>query len=146
MLSLPQRAYVGAADSRYVAISNGLDPDQFDADATAGLSDFSHLEDVFWFHREVRVSRGAAHPRRNPAWPKVGVLARHSPVRLNHLGVSRCELLAVAGLELTVRGLDAIDGTPILDIKPWMTDFQPAGPVREPRRARELMREYYSSE
>jgi tRNA (Thr-GGU) A37 N-methylase len=52
----------------------------------------------------------------------------------------------VAGLELTVRGLDAIDGTPILDIKPWMTGFQPAGPVREPRWARELMREYYSSE
>ena len=40
-------------------------------------------------------------------------LAGHSPVRPNHLGVSRCALLAVAGLELTVRGLDAVDGTPV---------------------------------
>jgi len=46
------------------------------------------------------------------------MLAGHSPVRPNHLGVSRCALLDVTGLELTVRGLDAIDGTPILDIKP----------------------------
>ena len=64
-------------------------------------------------------------------------------MRPNHIGISRCELLRVSGLELTVRGLDAIDGTPILDIKPYATGFQPAGPVREPDWIRELMREYY---
>jgi len=51
------------------------------------------------------------------------VLAGHSPVRPNHLGVSACTLLEVAGLELTVQGLDAIDGTPILDIKPYTVEF-----------------------
>ncbi len=120
-----------------------LDPAVLDPDATAGLSEFSHIEVVFHFDRETRVRRGASHPRGNPAWPRVGVLAGHSPVRPNHLGISRCELLRVSGLELTVRGLDAIDGTPILDIKPYATGFQPAGPVREPAWIRELMRDYY---
>ena len=98
-----------------------LDPVAVDPDATLGLDEFSHIEVVFHFHKESRIRRGAAHPRGNPAWPLVGVLAGHSPVRPNHLGVSRCALLAVAGLELTVRGLDAVDGTPVLDIKPYAT-------------------------
>jgi tRNA (Thr-GGU) A37 N-methylase len=59
-----------------------------------------------------------------------------------HLGVSACDLFAVAGLEQTVRGLDAIDGIPILDIKPYSAAFQPASPVREPAWMGELMREY----
>ncbi len=71
------------------------------------------------------------------------MLAGHSPVRPNHLGVSRCALLDVTGLELTVRGLDAIDGTPILDIKPYTTTFEPKAGVREPAWMRELMADYY---
>jgi tRNA (Thr-GGU) A37 N-methylase len=70
------------------------------------------------------------------------VLAGHSPVRPNHLGVSACPLLGVAGLELTVHGLDAIDGTPILDIKPYAVEFQPTGSVRQPAWMRELMVRY----
>ena len=120
-----------------------LDPAVLDQASTDGLSEFSHIEVVFHFHQETRIRRGAAHPRGNPAWPKAGVLAGHSPVRPNHLGVSVCALLEVAGLELTVRGLDAIDGTPILDIKPYTAEFQPAGPVREPPWMRELMAHYY---
>jgi tRNA (adenine37-N6)-methyltransferase len=120
-----------------------LDPAAVDADATLGLGEFSHIEVVFYFHLESRTRRGAAHPRGNPAWPRVGVLAGHSPIRPNHLGVSRCELLSVDGLTLTVRGLDAIHGTPILDIKPYATEFDPKGQVRQPAWMRELMREYY---
>ena len=67
----------------------------------------------------------------------------HSLFRPNHLGISRCELVSVRGLELTVRGLDAIDGSPVIDVKPYATEFNPAGPVREPASMRELMREYY---
>jgi len=120
-----------------------LDPRVLDQAATDGLSEFSHIEVVFHFHQETRVRRGATHPRGNRAWPQAGVLAGHSPVRPNHLGVSVCALLQVAGLELTVRGLDAIDGTPILDIKPYAAEFQPAGPVREPAWMRELMAHYH---
>ena len=103
-----------------------LDPAVLDQAATDGLSQFSHIEVVFHFDRETRVRRGATHPRGNPAWPPVGVRAGHSPVRPNHLGAPACALLEVAGLELTVQGLDAIDGTPILDIKPYAAGFQPA--------------------
>ena len=120
-----------------------LDPVAVDPDATLGLDEFSHIEVVFHFHKESRIRRGAAHPRGNPAWPLAGVLAGHSPVRPNHLGVSRCALLAVVGLELTVRGLDAVDGTPVLDIKPYATGFEPKTSVREPAWMRELMADYY---
>jgi tRNA (Thr-GGU) A37 N-methylase len=77
-----------------------LDPSVVDPSATGGLSDFSHIEVVFHFHRETRVPRDATHPRGNPAWPQVGVLAGHSPVRPNHFGVSACALLEVAGLRV----------------------------------------------
>jgi tRNA (Thr-GGU) A37 N-methylase len=120
-----------------------LDPAVLEPEATLGLDEFSHVEVVFHFHQAARTQRGAAHPRGNPAWPVVGVLAGHGPMRPNHLGVSRCELVAVDGLELTVRGLDAIDGTPVLDVKPHATAFSPAGPVREPTWMVELMGEYY---
>jgi tRNA (Thr-GGU) A37 N-methylase len=93
-----------------------LDPAELDPDATLGLAESSHIEVVFHFHKQTRIRRDAAHPRGNPAWPRVGVLAGYSPVRPNLPGMSRCALLEVAGLELTVQGLDAIDGTPILDI------------------------------
>jgi len=120
-----------------------LDPAMLGPDATRGLEQFSHLEVVFHFHRARRVCRGSEHPRGNPAWPRVGVLAGHGPMRPNHLGVSRCELLAVDGLTLTVRGLDAIDGTPVLDVKPYVEEFGPRGRVREPGWVRELMHSYY---
>lgn len=57
--------------------------------------------------------------------------------------MSRCALLDVTGLKLTVRGLDAIDGTPILDIKPYTTKFQPKTGVREPAWSPELMADCY---
>jgi tRNA (Thr-GGU) A37 N-methylase len=120
-----------------------LDPAEVDPDATLGLGEFSHIEVVFCFHKETRTRRGAARPRGNPAWPMVGVLAGHSPVRPNHLGVSRCALLDVNGLDLTVQGLDAIDGSPVLDIKPYATGFEPKARVREPAWMRELMAGYY---
>ena len=114
-----------------------------DPDATAGLAEVSHLEVVFLFRLGHRVRPGATHPRGNPAWPRVGVLAGHSPVRPNHLGVSRCRLLAVAGLELTVQGFDAVDGTPIIDIKPCASGFQTRGHVRAPAWIRDPMADSY---
>src|ERR687885_620030 len=66
-----------------------LHPAMLGPDATRGLEQFSHLEVVFHFHCARRVCRGSEHPRGNPAWPQVGVLAGHGPMRPNHLGVSR---------------------------------------------------------
>jgi len=123
-----------------------LDPGVFAPDATAGLEDFSHLEVVFRFHllEGQEVLTGAAPPRGRVELPAVGVLAQRAKERPNHLGVSRCELVGVDGLVLRVRRLDALDGTPVLDVKPHLRCFVPdEGTVREPDWVREVMHAYY---
>ncbi len=122
-----------------------LDAARFGVEAVAGLDAFSHLEVVFLFHRvdPARIEAGARRPRGNPDWPAVGIFAQRGKDRPNRLGVTRCRLLAVEGLVLRVRGLDAIDGTPVLDVKPHMPQFDARGAVRHPRWAGELMAGYW---
>ena len=122
-----------------------LDAARFGAEAAAGLEEFSHLEVLFVFDRAdpARTETGARHPRGRRDWPAVGIFAQRGKDRPNHLGLSRCALVAVDGLDLHVEGLDAIDGTPVLDVKPWMTEFGPRGQVRQPAWAVELMERYY---
>lgn len=122
-----------------------LDPAQFGPEATASLSEFSHVEIVYWFDRvpQDEIQRGARHPRGRTDWPKVGIFAQRGKGRPNRLGVTVCRLTSVDGLTLQVTGLDAIDGTPVLDIKPVMRGFLPRGGVREPSWAEELMRGYW---
>jgi len=122
-----------------------LDPGRFGTEAVAGLDAFSHLEVVFLFHRvdPGGIETGARRPRGNPAWPEVGIFAQRGKDRPNRLGVSRCRLLAVDGLVLRVRGLDAIDGTPVLDVKPHMAQLDARGAVRQPPWAGELMAGYW---
>ncbi len=109
-------------------------------DALTGLDAFSHLCVVFHFHLvdEADIVSGARHPRGNPDWPKVGMFAQRAKMRPNRLGVSNCALLGVHVLDLHVRGLDAVDGTPVLDVKPFMREFEPSG-TRQPTWAMELM-------
>jgi tRNA-Thr(GGU) m(6)t(6)A37 methyltransferase TsaA len=123
-----------------------LDTTRFDEDAVAGLDAFSHLVVVFQFHLvdESAVQSGARHPRGNTDWPRVGMFAQRAKMRPNRMGVSSCRLLAVEGLDLWVRGLDAVDGTPVLDVKPYMREFEPAPTeVRQPAWATELMAQYW---
>jgi tRNA (adenine37-N6)-methyltransferase len=86
---------------------------------------------------------GARRPRNNPDWPAVGVFAQRNKRRPNRIGVSTCQLIQIDGLELTVRGLDAIDSTPVLDIKSYITEFAPNGTVRQPSWSHELMSGYW---
>ena len=122
-----------------------LDPAAFTAEATASLGDFSHIEVIFHFDRvpDDEVQKGARHPRGRKDWPLVGIFAQRGKGRPNRIGVCVCRLLSVDGLKLSVRGLDAIDGTPVLDIKPVMKGFLPRGEVREPAWAAELMKQYW---
>jgi len=123
-----------------------IDPEQFSEEITEGLGAFSHLEVVFLMDRvePQKIQTGARHPRGNPDWPVVGIFAQRAKWRPNRIGVSRCRLLQVEGLTLTVEGLDAIDNTPVLDIKPWLEEFGPRGEVRQPEWSHELMEDYYS--
>ncbi|MET9382134.1 SAM-dependent methyltransferase [Streptomyces sp. NPDC002928] len=122
-----------------------LDAEQFGPDALAGLDAFSHLEVVYHFDRVPvdRIETGARRPRGNPEWPLVGIFAQRGKNRPNRLGVSRCRLLRVDGLDVHVRGLDAVDGTPVLDIKPYMDEFGPQGPTAQPDWATDIMQRYY---
>lgn len=122
-----------------------LDDSRFGPAALWGLDDFSHVEVIFVFDRfdEAKVSTGARRPRGNPDWPEVGIFAQRASSRPNRLGLTTCEVLGVEGLEIRVRGLDAIDGTPVLDIKPYVVEFAPRGEVRQPRWITELMAGYW---
>jgi tRNA-Thr(GGU) m(6)t(6)A37 methyltransferase TsaA len=114
-------------------------------EALAGLTDFSHAEVIFVFDRvtDDQIVTGARHPRGNKDWPLVGIFAQRGKNRPNRLGVSVCTIVAVEGRNLIVEGLDAIDGTPVLDIKPVLSGFLPRGEVREPAWAAEIMKDYW---
>ncbi|MFE3454080.1 SAM-dependent methyltransferase [Nonomuraea sp. NPDC059194] len=122
-----------------------LDGQAFTASAVLGLENFSHLEVVFLFDRidPSTVSGQPRPPRGNPSAAPVGVFAHRGPYRPNRLGVSRCRLLSVDGLDLHVADLDALSGSPILDVKPYLVEFAPRHPVIQPAWASELMSRYY---
>jgi tRNA-Thr(GGU) m(6)t(6)A37 methyltransferase TsaA len=122
-----------------------LDPARFDDTALAGLEDFSHIEVLFVFDKvtDDQIVSGARHPRGRTDWPKIGIFAQRGKNRPNRIGLTTCRIVSVSGRDLEVEGLDAIDGTPVLDIKPVMTGFVPRGEVREPDWAREIMAGYW---
>jgi tRNA-Thr(GGU) m(6)t(6)A37 methyltransferase TsaA len=117
----------------------------FDGRSLVGLDAFSHVEVLFLFHGvdPAAVATGTRRPRGNPDWPEVGIFAQRAKDRPNRLGLCTCELMAVRDDTVEVRALDAIDGTPVLDIKPYMTEFAPRQPVRQPAWSHELMTGYF---
>jgi tRNA-Thr(GGU) m(6)t(6)A37 methyltransferase TsaA len=123
-----------------------LDSSQFGPACLAGLEALSHIEVIFCFHMvsPAEVEAGARHPRGRQDWPEAGFLAQRGKNRPNRIGVTVCRLIAVAGMSLTVNGLDAIDGTPVPDIKPYLREFAPREPVRQPPWASELMKDYWT--
>lgn len=123
----------------------GLDPAHYTPDALTGLDEFSHVDVVYCFHLldPAEIVLGTRRPRGNPDWPEVGIFAQRGRVRPNRLGVTTAEILAFEGLDVHVRGLDAVDGTPVLDLKPHMAGFAPRTAVREPEWALEIMRDYW---
>lgn len=130
----------GNEESR-ITLTDALSPD-----ALKGLSEFSHAEVIFFLSQvdPARIITGARHPRNNEAWPEVGVFAQRTKNRPNRIGITICRILRVEGKDLYVSELDAIDGTPVLDIKPVMAEFLPREAIRQPRWSHELMREYWA--
>lgn len=119
-----------------------VDP-RFGDEAFAGLTDFSHVEVLFLFDRtterdswEPRSARGRAD------LPAVGVFVDRGPRRPNLIGATICRIAAAHGRRLRVIGLDAVDGTPVIDIKPVMRQFLP-GDVRQPDWVDALLSAYF---
>lgn len=88
-------------------------------DALLGIEQYSHLIVLFWMHRVSGPGTLQVHPRGNSALPVTGVLASRGRGHPNPVGLAVVELLAVDGCRLRVRRLDAYDGTPLIDIKPY---------------------------
>lgn len=119
--------------------------ERIDASALSSLDQFSHAVIVFHFDKvdPATIEWGARHPRNNSDWPLVGIFAQRGKNRPNLVGVTTCDVVGVEGNRLYVRGLDAVDGTPVIDIKPYMTGFAPRGDVVEPDWSLELMAGYW---
>jgi tRNA (adenine37-N6)-methyltransferase len=117
----------------------------YSAESLQGLAEFSHVEVLFLFHavEASKIVTGARHPRNNPAWPAVGIFAQRGKNRPNRIGSTICRVLRLEGARLYVAELDAINGTPVLDIKPVMAEFLPRQAVQQPAWSHELMRDYW---
>ncbi len=122
-----------------------LDP-SLPEESLDGLDAFSHAEIIFCLHLVdgSEIVYGARHPRENPDWPKVGIFAQRGRLRPNRLGLTVVRILRREGRSLFVEGLDAVDGTPVLDIKPVMEEFLPSGPIRQPDWSHESLKNYWS--
>ena len=117
-------------------------------EALVGLDQFSHLDVLFVFDRaqDAPPAPFARHPRGNPAWPRVGIFAQRAKDRPNRLGLTTCRVISVAARRVEVAGLDAVDGTPVVDLKAHVAGFGPRGEVRQPAWADELMAGYFEGD
>lgn len=118
--------------------------DHIPTEAFNNISDFSHLEIIYYFDKvkkEDIVFSG--RPRGNPNYPLVGIFGQRKKDRPNTIGLSTVELLEHNGRIIKVKFLDAIDGTPVLDIKPVFKEFQVKTEVRQPIWVADLMKHYW---
>lgn len=93
--------------------------------ALAGLERFERAEIIYWLHLSRR-DLVLQSPKHDGATH--GTFALRSPVRPNPLGISRVQLVGIDGSNVMVRGLDCVDGTPLVDLKPDRCHFTPAAP------------------
>jgi tRNA-Thr(GGU) m(6)t(6)A37 methyltransferase TsaA len=117
----------------------------FSEEALLQIEKFSHAEIIYYFHlvEDEKIETGARYPRNNKDWPKVGIFAQRGKNRPSRLGATIVKIIKREGMQLFVQGLDAVDGTPVLDIKPVMKEFLPRGEVSQPDWATELMKNYW---
>lgn len=113
--------------------------------ALAGLADFSHALVICYLHRAVY--KASEHLQRRPrgdaGLPKVGIFSQRVKDRPNPLGVTAVEIVGVGNDYLEVRGLDAIDTTPVVDIKPYFPQFDQISDARVPDWVNRLMQGYF---
>jgi tRNA (adenine37-N6)-methyltransferase len=109
-----------------------------------GIEGFSHIMVLYWTHLvpEERRLTTRVHPVGNKEFPLVGVFATHSPVRPNSILTTVVRLVVRKGNVVKVTGLDALDGSPILDIKPYIPERQDLKDVRVPDWMREIHDEF----
>ena len=114
--------------------------------AFANIEEFSHLEVIYYFDQaDDKAMVYSGRPRGNPDYPVMGIFCQRKKDRPNKIGLCTVELLSHSGRTIQVRGLDAIDGTPVLDIKPVFKEFQAKGAIRQPVWVADLMKDYWKT-
>ncbi len=113
-------------------------------EAFESISDFSHLEIIYYFDKvDAKDIVYSGRPRGNPAYPVTGIFAQRKKDRPNAIGLCTVELIGHEGRVIRVKHLDAINGTPVLDIKPVMKEFCPQGETKQPAWVADLMKDYW---
>lgn len=100
-----------------------------------GIDGFSHILVYYWFHENDHPEdrrRLQVHPRKNPANPLTGVFATHAPVRPNLIATTACRIVSVDGRTIHVDAIDAVDGSPVIDIKCYLPASIDPATVRLP--------------
>ena len=105
-------------------------------DGLMGLGDFSHVWVFYWLDQnDIPEKRGVlrVHPRGDECNPLTGVFATRAPVRPNPIGLALCKLHSINGTTIEIDDIDAFDGTPVLDLKPYLPGSAPTSGVRSPQ-------------
>ncbi|WXG44079.1 MAG: tRNA (N6-threonylcarbamoyladenosine(37)-N6)-methyltransferase TrmO [Promethearchaeati archaeon SRVP18_Atabeyarchaeia-1] len=100
-----------------------------------GLENYSHVIILYWFHQRDNPKERCTLqviPKRHAGAPQIGVFASRSPSRPNPIGLCVAELIGVEKCILTVKGLDADEGSPIIDIKPYLPKAESIPDARTP--------------
>jgi tRNA-Thr(GGU) m(6)t(6)A37 methyltransferase TsaA len=118
-------------DARNVVSEIVLDPGL--TEALDNLDEFSHIIVIYYMHQSNKPAPMKVHPKYRTESSPVGVLASRSPDRPNPIGKTTVRLLERRDNVLRVRGLDAIDGTPVIDIKPYIPGLDSVDDARVPR-------------
>jgi tRNA-Thr(GGU) m(6)t(6)A37 methyltransferase TsaA len=136
---------VAQSDEKWGSVESEIHVDPAFASGLRGLAGFSHVLVVFWMHEstfdpETDLVR---RPRGRADLPETGIFAQRAKHRPNPIGITAVRVLACDGDVLRVRGLDAIDGTPVLDIKPYVAAFDRLDDATQPEWMDDIMRDYF---
>ena len=110
-----------------------------------GLDGFSHAIILFFMHKSnfENTAHLQRHPQDKEELPLVGIFAQRAKHRPNPIGITAVKIISVEGNCIKVMGLDAIDGTPVIDIKPYFPEFDCKNNVMTPDWVEVLMKKYY---
>ena len=111
--------------------------------ALKGLADFSHILVLFWMHHAKPPTILQRRPQGRSDMPLLGLFAQRSKHRVNSIGITTVSLLGLDNNTVIIRGLDAINGTPVLDIKPYYPHYERPSEIRVPEWVDRLMKEYF---
>ena len=112
-----------------------IEIDEAYRDALLGLDDFSHITVCYWFHENDTPEKRntmQVHPRKNKQNPLRCVFATHSPLRPNLIAISICKILSIKDTTIFIEKIDALDKTPVIDIKCFIPSSELGSDIRLP--------------